>query len=88
MSGRAIRLARDGGKITEAIAELSEMAGGRSDLLAEVAGLEVGYWSVRQSGGDAVLAAGLLIMAGADPKRIAQWVEVGRQRAGTPMHGV
>lgn len=34
-----------------------------------------------------MLAAGLLIMAGADHKLIAQWVEVGRQRAGTPVHG-
>ena len=87
LSGRAVRLARDGGSIAEAIAELRDMAGGRVDLLAEAAGVQVGYWSAKPSGGDAVVAAGLLIMAGADHKRIAQWVEVGRQRASKPMHG-
>lgn len=45
LSGRAIHLARDKGSIAEAIADLRERAGGRSDLLAETAGLMGGYWS-------------------------------------------
>ena len=87
LDGTATRLARRKANIAEAIEELRELAGARADLLAEAAGVGVGYWSVKPSGGDAVLAAGLLIMAGADHTRIAEWVEVGRQRASKPTHG-
>lgn len=86
LSGRAIRLARDKGSIAEAIADLRERAGGRSDLLAETAGLMGGYWSATSAtqSGDYVVAFGLLIMAGADHARIAEWVELGRLRARSP----
>jgi hypothetical protein len=82
LSGRAIRLARDKRSIAEAIADLRERAGGRSDLLAETAGLMGGYWSATSAtqSGDYVVAFGLLIMAGADHDRIAEWVDVGRKR--------
>jgi hypothetical protein len=61
LSGIAIRLARAGAPIDEAVAELRALAGGRSDLLAETAGVMAGWWSVRIDPGDYLLAAGLLV---------------------------
>jgi hypothetical protein len=46
LSGTATRLARAGGPIDEAVAELRALAAGRGDLLAEQAGIAVGAWSV------------------------------------------
>jgi 5-hydroxyisourate hydrolase-like protein (transthyretin family) len=88
LSGTAIRLARAGGSIDEAVAELRTLAGGRGDLLAEEAGLMAGTWSVRVDTGDYLLAAGLLMLAGADHDLIARWVDVGRERVMTPKHSV
>lgn len=90
LSGTAMRLARAEGSIADAVAELRDLAGGRSDLLAEAAGVRAGVWSSdpeRQTG-DYVLAFGLLLMAGADHDQITQWVEVGRRRAMTPRHSI
>lgn len=39
-----------------------------------------GAWSVRVETGDYVLAAGLLVLAGADHDEIARWVEVANGR--------
>jgi 5-hydroxyisourate hydrolase-like protein (transthyretin family) len=88
LSGTAIRLARAGGSIDEAVAELRTLAGGRGDLLAEEAGLMAGTWSVWIGTGDYLLAAGLLVSAGADHDEIARWVAVGRERATTPLHSI
>jgi hypothetical protein len=62
------------------------VAGG--DLLAETAGVMVGAWSVRVDTGDHLLAAGLLVLAGADHDQIARWVEIGRERVMTPRHSI
>jgi hypothetical protein len=88
LSGIAIRLARAGAPIDEAVAELRALAGGRGDLLAENAGVMVGAWSARVDSGDHLLAAGLLVLAGADHDQIARWVEVGRERMMTPRHSI
>jgi hypothetical protein len=88
LSGAAIRLARAGGPIDEAVAELRALAGGRDDLLAEEAGLMAGTWSVRIGTGDYAIAVGLLVTAGADHDRIAEWIAVGRERALTPQHSI
>jgi hypothetical protein len=63
-----------------AIAELTALAGGRADLLAEVAGIfegtsegELDEPLVRQ-------AAALCRKAGADPEAIPAWIEEGRRR--------
>jgi hypothetical protein len=63
-----------------AVAELRELAGGRADLLAEVAGIfegtsegELDEPLVRQ-------AAALCRKAGADPEAIQAWIEEGRRR--------
>ena len=69
-----------------AVNELRELAGGRADLLAEVAGLFEGT-----SEGELVelarQAAGLCRKAGADPEAIPGWIGEGRRRraaAGKP----
>jgi hypothetical protein len=47
-----------------------------------------GWWSVRVEGGDHLLAAGLLVLAGANHDQIARWVEIGRERVVTPRHSI
>jgi hypothetical protein len=47
-----------------------------------------GAWTARVDTGDHLVAAGLLVLAGADHDRIARWVEVGRERASTPRHSI
>ena len=64
-----------------ALAELRALAGGRGDLLAEVAGIFEGT-----SEGDldeplARSAARLCRKAGADPEAIPAWIEEGRRRS-------
>jgi hypothetical protein len=85
--GIALRHARWGG-LTAAekaagAAELTEVAGDRGDLLAEVAGLMLGSATGRgpeyEARGQAV--AELCRMAGADEALIPQWIEQGRRRA-------
>jgi hypothetical protein len=66
-----------------AVAELREVADGRGDLLAEVAGLALGTTEGRgpeyATRGQAV--AELCRLAGADVDQVAQWVEEGKRRA-------
>jgi hypothetical protein len=87
LSGAAVRHARWGG-LTEAqraarAAELREIAGSRSDLLAQTAGLTLGASQDKgreyQLRGQAV--AELCRLADADEARILEWVEEGRRRA-------
>jgi hypothetical protein len=87
LDGIARRHGRWGG-LTEAekaagAAELRKIAGGRPDLLAEVAGLALGTAEGKgehyQARGQAV--AGLCRLAGADEDLIPRWVEIGRERA-------
>jgi hypothetical protein len=64
-----------------AVAELREIAGARSDLLAQVAGLLAGFY--RRTGEEvrARTAAYYCIVAGARREEIPRWIEVGRCRA-------
>jgi hypothetical protein len=64
-----------------AVAELRELAGDRDDLLAEVAGLLIGFYKRTVEDLMAQAAAGYCIAAGADPDLIPRWIEVGRRRA-------
>ena len=66
---------------TAAIAELRAIAGGRADLLAEVAGVFEGTSEGRLDELLARQAAELCLKAGADPEAIPRWVQEGRRRA-------
>jgi hypothetical protein len=70
------------------VADLRALAGGRGDLLAETAGVMAGAWTARIDTGDYPLAAGLLVLAGADHDLIRRWVDVGRERARPPRHSI
>ena len=65
-----------------AVTELRELAGGRADLLAEVAGIFEGASDGELDEPLARQAAHLCRLAGADETLIPQWIEEGRRRAG------
>jgi hypothetical protein len=62
------------------VAELRALAAGRTDLLAEQAGLLIGSSEGTINAPIKRCAAGLLIAAGADEDPIPRWVEEGRKR--------
>jgi hypothetical protein len=63
-----------------AVAELRELAGGRADLLAQVAGIFEGTSEGEPDEPLARSAARLCRMAGADREAIPSWIEEGRRR--------
>lgn len=92
LDGIALRHARWGG-LTETgkvagATELREVAGGRPDLLAEVAGLELGTSEGKgpEYVARAQAVAELCIAAGADESLIPQWAGEGRRRAEIRRH--
>jgi len=66
-----------------AVAELAELAQGRADLLAQVAGLQIGFHEGDLDESSYRQAADLLRTAGADQDLIPAWISEGRQRART-----
>jgi hypothetical protein len=66
-----------------AVVELRETAGGRADLLAEVAGVMLGAHNGELDEPKAKAAAELCRLAGADEDLTPEWIEEGRRRAGT-----
>lgn len=64
-----------------AVDELREIAGPRGDLLAEVAGLLIGFYQGTAEEVRALSAAGYCQAAGADPVRIPRWIAEGKRRA-------
>jgi hypothetical protein len=64
-----------------AVTALRELAGGRADLLAEVAGVLEGARAGELDEPLARQAADLCRKAGADPAAIPAWIEEGRRRA-------
>jgi hypothetical protein len=70
-----------GAETATAVAELREIAGDRGDLLAEVAGLLIGFYRETKQERKAQAAARYCVAAGADPDLIPQWIEEGRSRA-------
>jgi acyl-CoA reductase-like NAD-dependent aldehyde dehydrogenase len=63
-----------------AVGELRELAAGRADLLAEVAGVIEGFGEGQLDEPLALQAAGLCRDAGADPNPMGEWVAEGRSR--------
>ena len=66
-----------------AVAELTEAAAGRADLLAERAGTALGFGEGRPDAARYRQIAELCIAAGADQALIERWIKVGRERAAT-----
>jgi hypothetical protein len=66
-----------------AVAELTEAAGGRTDLLAECAGTALGFGEGGQDAARYRQIAELCIAAGADQALIGRWIAIGRERAAT-----
>ena len=83
--GEARRRARwrelGGEEESAAVAALCELAGGRADLLAEVAGILEGAREGELDEPLARQAVGLCRKAGADPEAIPAWIDEGRRRA-------
>jgi hypothetical protein len=75
--------------LDKAVAELQALAGGRPDLLAEHAGVCLGWAQVVTSAEARCFRseAELCGVAGADESQIPAWVEVGRSRATRPRPG-
>lgn len=68
-------------EIAAAVAELREVAGDRPDLLAEEAGIVLGFHEGGLDEPRAKAAARLLIAAGAGESLIPQWIQEGRRRS-------
>jgi hypothetical protein len=75
-----------GDEIATAVAELREVAGDRPDLLAEEAGILLGFHEGGLNEPRARSAAQLLIAAGADESLMPGWIEEGRRRAELRRH--
>jgi hypothetical protein len=88
LHGTAMRYAAERRNLAESIAELREMAGGRDDILAQAAGIEVGSWFAWPSHhvGHELVAAGMLMMCGGhdgkplDYDELERWTRVGYER--------
>lgn len=70
-----------GAEEAAALAELAEVAAGRADLLAEQAGIALGFHEHDIDAQVYLQVAQLCIKAGADTTLISRWIEEGRQRA-------
>src|SRR4029453_5873010 len=85
IAGTASRYAgREPLDVDAALAALGEVAGARSDLLAERAGVILGFHEEDGRDGrwpSSALEAALLIAAGAGLTRLTQWIAVGQERA-------
>ena len=75
--GRALT----GAEETAALTELAEVADGRVDLLAQHAGLAVGFHEQDSDAPIYLQIAQLCIQAGADTALIPRWIAEGRRRA-------
>jgi hypothetical protein len=85
IAGTAARHARPATLSSEqeqaAIIELGETAAGRSDLLAQYAGLAIGLHEGDYDHACYLRAAQLCIRAGADTSLMPQWITEGQRRA-------
>jgi hypothetical protein len=70
-----------------AVEELREIAGSRADLLAEVAGLLIGFYQGTAEQPRARAAARYCRAAGADPHLIPHWTAEGQRRASSARQG-
>jgi hypothetical protein len=94
LHGTAWRAAVERRSIADAVAEIRTIAAGRTDLLAETAGLTAGSWLAwpETHVGHELVVAGLLVVAAEnlDYDLLAHWVGVGYERgmrSRQPVHG-
>jgi hypothetical protein len=88
LHGTAMRYAVERRNLDESIEELRQIADGRNDMLAEVAGITAGAWyaSPATHVGYALIGAGMLIAAGGgrglplDYDELERWTRVGYER--------
>jgi hypothetical protein len=88
LHGTATRYAVERRNLDESIEELRQIADGRNDILAEVAGITAGTWLAWPSThiGHELVAAGMLIMARNgrglpfDYDELERWTRVGYER--------
>lgn len=86
IAGTGLRLARAGGSIADAVAELDQLAAGRTDLLLHSAGISIGAWygdTVRSA--DQLIAGALPLWAAGriDYAELSRLINLGRERAST-----
>jgi hypothetical protein len=88
LHGTAIRYAAERRNLDESIEELRDIADGRNDILAEVAGITAGSWYASPAAqvGYELIGAGMLILAGNhrglpfDYDELEHWTRVGYER--------
>jgi hypothetical protein len=88
LHGTAMRYAVERRNLDESIEELRQIADGRNDILAEVAGITAGAWyaSPATHVGYELIGAGMLIAAGGgrglplDYDELERWTRVGYER--------
>ena len=88
LHGTAMRYAAERRDLDESIEELSQIADGRNDILAEAAGMTAGFWyaSPATHVGYELIGAGMLIVAGDgrglpfDYDELERWTRVGYER--------
>lgn len=86
LHGRAAALVR-AGVLDDPVDELTELARGRPDLVAQVVGLEVGHWLVDPTAHwEALGIAALLSRVELDWRALPGWIEEGRRRVAHGSH--
>lgn len=71
-----------------ALAELAEVCGGRVDLLAEHAGVTLGFHEDDPDAGLHQRGAQLCVTAGADIALITAWIDEGKRRAAAALQAI
>lgn len=85
LHGTALRLAREGGSIRDAVEALDALSEGRQDLAAHCAGIMLGSWQPRAGHPGDLIAAGLLAtVAGRKVPEMQAHIEAARERASQP----
>jgi hypothetical protein len=95
LHGTAMRYAAERRNLDESIEELRQMADGRNDILAEVAGITAGNWysSPATHVGYELVSAGMLILARDgrglpfDYDELERWTRTGYERGMTSRKG-
>jgi hypothetical protein len=69
-----------------ALEEIRAVPAVSPEVLAEAAGIALGYYHDAQDWSSRIIEGGLLIAAGADLSQLRHWINVGRNRRAEPHH--